>query len=123
MTFNSIDLTQYLKGISISGRGLEQEREIEEIPGADPLETSKLDKLNRITVKASIAAANHASYRSSVEALRTALSESSEKELSFSDDARTWNVFVESLKINPHEPVSSCLSAGVEIKFVGRCST
>ena len=123
MTFNSIDLTQYLKGISISGRGLEQEREIEEIPGADPLEVSKVDKLNRITVKASIIAANHASYRSSVAALRAALAESSEKELSFSDDAKTWDVFVESLKINPHEPVSSCLSADVEIKFVGRCST
>jgi len=66
MTFNSIDLTTYLKGISISGRGLEQEREVEEIPGADPLEVSKVDKLNRITVKASIIGANHAAYRSSV---------------------------------------------------------
>ncbi|HON29241.1 MAG TPA: hypothetical protein P5539_16385 [Mesotoga sp.] len=120
MTFNSIDLTAYLKGISIAGRGLEEEREIEEIPGADPLEVSKVDKLNRITVKASIIAENHTAYRSSVAALRTALSESTEKALSFTDDAKTWNVFVESLRIDPHEPVSSCLSADVEIKFVGR---
>jgi len=120
MTFNSIDLTAYLKGISVSGRGLEQEREIEEIPGADPLETSKLDKLNRITVKASIIGENHTAYRSSVVALRTALSESTEKVLSFSDSAKTWSVFVETLKINPHEPVSSCLSADCEIRFVGR---
>jgi phage-related protein len=123
MTFNSIDLTAYLKGISISGRGLEEEREIEEIPGTDPLEVSKVDKLNRITVKASIIGETHTAYRSSAAALRTALSESTEKALSFTDDVRTWSVFVESLKIEPHEPVSSCLSADVEIKFVGRCAS
>lgn len=120
MTFNGVDLTQYITGITTQGRGLEKEKDIEEIPGTNPLETTKLDNLNTIIVHAKIHGSSHSDYRTKVANLKSTLSGTTERTLSFSDSTNTWNVFVESLTIEPHQPISSCLSADVEIKFRGR---
>ena len=122
MTFNGVDLSQYIKGIQVSGRGQSVEKEEIDIPGASNLEGMKIEKLNRIIVKGTIVGSTHTEYRNNLNSVKNTLSGTSERILSFPDSTNTYLVFVEHFKIDPHKPISSCLSADVEIVFVGRLS-